>query len=60
MRLSLTLQAKIGSALVHAEEAISDKGHHFDLQTFKDLVADPDVAEWLEGLRKMAMLPVKR
>ena len=58
--LSYTLQAKLGSLAVHAEEMLSDKGHHFDVEVIKAILGDAEVRDWLDGLRKMAMLPVKR
>ena len=60
LRRSWALQAKIGSILVHFEEALSDGGHHFDLDTARGLLAQADIQEWLEELRKMALVPVKR
>lgn len=52
--------AKIGSALVHAEELLSPGGHEFDLEAFRRLMEDKEVVAWLDSGRAMAMLPVKR
>lgn len=51
---------KIGSALVHFDEATGPGGHEFDLHTARQLLADPDVKQWLEQMTNAAMLPVKR
>lgn len=52
--------AKLGSIIVHAEEATSTNGHEFDWHTFHTLLADPEVQAWLKGMQDLAMLPVKR
>lgn len=54
------LLAKLGSLIVHFEEGISDKGHPFDAVAMRQCFADPEVVAWLEGMRKLALLPVKR
>lgn len=51
---------KLGSIIVHAEEASSPGGHPFDVVALRQLLADPEVAAWMEGMRAMAMLPLKR
>ena len=58
--MSLTLAAKVGSLVAHVEEAVSAKGHPFDVLTFKGLLADSEVQEWLTTLRLLALLPVRR
>lgn len=58
--LSWSDAAKIGSALVHADEALDPGGHPFDVQTFAALMKDPAVVAFLDVLRRMALLPVKR
>jgi hypothetical protein len=59
-KMSLGLQAKIGSLLVHMDEAASSDGHHFDLVAIRSLMDEADVVEWMDGLRALALLPVKR
>jgi hypothetical protein len=54
------LLAKIGSILVHVEEAKSMHGHIFDVVTIDSLMADPEVTDWLQHMRLIGMLPVKR
>jgi hypothetical protein len=54
------LLIKLGSALVHADEFLSPSGHPLDKNTFDSLMKDSDVKEWIEGMTKLALLPVKR
>jgi hypothetical protein len=58
--VQMSLQCKLGSIVVHAEEAVSNKGHHFDVAAILALVNDPEVQEWLAAMRKLSLLPVKR
>jgi hypothetical protein len=60
MKPSATLIAKLGSIVVHMDEATDFLGHHFDVIAMRQLVADPEVQSWLYGLRLHAMVPVKR
>lgn len=59
-KMTPALAAKVGSFLVHIEEVMSSKGHNFDAIAARSLLADAEVQAWLKGLRKLAMLPVKR
>lgn len=54
------LLVKIGSALVHFDEGTGAGGHEYDLCAARQLLADPDVKQWIEQMTKAAMLPVKR
>lgn len=54
------LIAKVGSILVHLEEARSKDGHHYDWAALDALMVDPEVQEWLDGLRKLTLVPRKR
>lgn len=54
------LLIKLGSAIVHFEEASEDGSTLIDLQTARALANDPEVAEWREQMNAMALLPVKR
>jgi hypothetical protein len=54
------LLAKIGSILVHFEEVKSVHGHYFDWLTINSLMTDPEVTDWLQHMRMIGMLPVKR
>lgn len=57
---SVTLLIKLGSAIVHADEFLSPKGHPFDKEAFMSCLNDPEVKEWIVEMTKMAFLPVKR
>lgn len=59
LKPSPALLCKLGSILVHAEELTSPTGHPFDHQAFMS-AWDAEVIEWMEQMRKMAFLPVKR
>lgn len=54
------LLSKLGSIVVHIEEARSVEGHHYDWVSLDLLLADPEVKEWLAQMDAMAMLPKKR
>lgn len=54
------LLCKLGSIVVHIEEAYSTEGHAFDMSAVSALLHDPEVTEWLDAMDKMAMLPKKR
>lgn len=57
---STGLIAKVGSILVHVEEGAGEGGHAFDWTAARSLLADREVQEWLDGLRRHALVPVKR
>ncbi len=57
---SISLLCKLGSIAVHAQELLSDNGHHFDRVALESLMADAEVKEWLSAMNSAAMLPVKR
>lgn len=54
------LLVKLGSALVHADEAMSKNGVALDEQTFRALLADPEIQMWIGAMNGMGLLPVKR
>ncbi len=56
----VTLIAKVGSILVHIEEGTEVGAHTFDWTAAQTLMKDPEVQEWIAGLRKLAFVPVKR
>ena len=60
LKPSMAVLCKIGSALVHLDEARGVGGHVFDMQTFKTLMNDPEVREWLGGMGALALIPLKR
>ena len=57
---SASLLAKLGSIVVHVKEAASEDGHAFDWFAVRSLIADREVQEWLDGMRKAEMVPVRR
>jgi hypothetical protein len=57
---SVGLLAKLGSIAAHAEEAAGGKRHHLDLVALKGLFEDPEVVEWLAGMRLLALIPEPR
>lgn len=58
--LPLSLLVKLGSIAVHAEEMMSDRGHHFDMEVLRALLADPDVVAWRADMDAESLLPVMR
>lgn len=52
--------AKIGSIIVHLDEGSGNDGHQFDWIALGQLLADRDVQTWLDGMRGLALVPVKR
>ena len=58
MHPSAALLAKLGSVVVHAEEAVSAEGHAFDVEAIKALVNDREVKAWIKGMG--ALLPQQR
>ncbi len=50
----------LGSIAVHVEEYTSPHGHPYDLDAIRSALSMPEVAAWIEGMRKAAFLPVKR
>ncbi len=60
LKPSTGLLIKLGSVIVHQEEMMSKKGHHFDKAALNTVRNDPEVVEWLDAMTKMSFLPVKR
>lgn len=58
--ISMALAAKLGSLVVHLEEAASNDGHAFDKIATEQLVRDPEIQAFVEMLREKALVPVKR
>lgn len=57
---SLATLVKLASIAVHAEEAISDDGHDFDVVAIRSLLSDPEVRGLLADMDKAALLPKMR
>lgn len=57
---SLGLLCKLGSIVVHADEATEERGHQFDIVAIRNVLADPEVKAWIKAMTKKGYLPVKR
>ena len=57
---SVALLCKLGSLIVHADEGSGKNAHPSDVETFLGLLHDPEVVAWLDAMRALALLPVKR
>lgn len=55
---SAGLLAKLGSAIVHADEYMSSDGREVDRQEFLARLSDPEVQQWIEDMGPL--LPLKR
>lgn len=60
LKPGISLLVKLGSIAVHVDEMLSPDGHDFDRIALQQLIADPEVAEWIKQMDGMAMLPKKR
>lgn len=58
LKPSLGLLVKLGSIIVHADEAFSPDGRKIDQDECVRLIRDPKVQEWIKDMG--ALLPVKR
>lgn len=54
------LAAKLGSIVVHVQEAIGPESHTFDVKALDSLVRDPEVEAFITELGDLALVPVKR
>jgi len=57
---SLALLCKLGSIIIHTEEARSAEGHAMDVLALASLRADPEVEAWLAVMQARALLPARR
>jgi hypothetical protein len=58
LKPSLSLLVKLGSIIVHTDEAFSPDGREVDRDVCLHLIHDPEVQEWITDMG--ALLPVKR
>lgn len=58
--IAISLVVKLGSIVVHLEEARSSEGHHWDWSTIDSLLTDPEVRTFLDDKANAVFLPVKR
>lgn len=56
----VSLLCKLASVAVHADELLSDDGHVLDREALKSALRDPEVVEWLGGMTRAALAPVRR
>lgn len=56
--LSLSLAVKLGSIVVHADEATGPMAHPYDVVALRRLLEDPEVMEWLKAMGPL--VPLKR
>lgn len=54
------LLCKLVSVIVHAEELTSPDGHRFDADALSQLLSDPEVRAWIDGMTAAGLAPVKR
>lgn len=54
------LLCKLGSIVVHVDEATGDRPHEYDWTAIRALLADREVQGWIEGMTKAGFMPVKR
>lgn len=57
---STALLCKLGSIARHVQEATDREGHWMDLAAVETLIADPEVQGWMQGMDRLALLPVAR
>lgn len=60
LKPSAALLCKLGSLIVHLEEAMSPNAHQFDITAATQLRKDPEVQQWFQQMQTLAMVPVKR
>ena len=60
LKPDVKLLSKLGSMVIHIEEAISAKGHPFDMVALKAIIESSEVKQWLQEMDKLALIPVKR
>lgn len=58
LKPNMTLLVKIGSALIHFDEATSAEGRGVDMAIARRLLEDSDVRKWIKDMG--ALLPLKR
>jgi hypothetical protein len=57
---SLQLLVKLGSLVIHYQEATGPKRHPLDMDAIRSIEGEPDVQEWISEMTKRGFLPVKR
>jgi len=57
---TLGLLCKLSSVCVHVEEGIGIGAHSFDAYALQTCLQDPEIVEWLAGMRRLGLAPEKR
>jgi hypothetical protein len=57
---TLSVLVKLASLAVHVEEYFSAGYHQFDKTAIDQLLADPEIGDWIAKMTEKEMLPVKR
>lgn len=60
LKPSASLLSKLGSIIGHMVEGVSTTGHAVDITTALSGLQDPEVADWLQGMRDLALIPLRR
>jgi hypothetical protein len=60
LKPSSEVLCRLGSIIAHYIEFHSPDGREIDKAEAEAKTADPMVQEWLDGMRKLALLPVPR
>ena len=55
-----SLLMKLGSAIVHADEALGPVDSPLDISLFRSLLKDKEVSRWLADMTALGLLPTKR
>jgi len=60
LKPDIQLLSKLGSIAVHLDEYSSKNGVAEDIQAAISIFNDRQVQEWIEGMNKLTLLPIKR
>ena len=50
LKPALSLLSKLGSIAVHVQEALSEKGHPFDIAALRSLAQDEEIKTWIKEM----------
>lgn len=57
---SMAVLAKLGSLVVHSQEARTHEGHTMDVLAITSILSDPEVEAWVKAMQEKALVPVRR
>lgn len=57
---NVSVLCKLGSIVVHLQEASSKEAHIFDLKALIPLIEDVEVKAWIKEMDRLALVPKKR